>query len=199
MCTPGWVSHYRDDGAEKPSDSLWTRFRDVLRCRFHGICGYCEEAVDQSKASVDHFMPKSKFPELVYEWSNWVFACQPCNQSKGDKWPNGGYVDPCACSQLERPEDYFDFDIYSREILPKQGLSPERRSKAKITIDDMKLNDHKHLQKRRDQIKLVKLLLSFLADTPHPDIEQYARCLTDRDHELSSVARKVLGEYGTIR
>lgn len=197
MYTPGWVSHCRDDGAEKPSDSLWGRFRDGhLRPRFHGICGYCEEKVDQSNATVDHFRPKSKFPELVYEWSNWVFVCRKCNNCKGDKWPDDGYVNPCTCSMSERPENFFDFDIYTGEILPKPSLSPERCSKSRKTIDDIGLNDSEHLKERRARIKLVQLLLSFLDDTPHPDIEQYTRRLTYRDHSLSSVTRKVLGKYG---
>lgn len=195
--TTGWVFHYCDDGAEKPSDSLWTRFRDDLRSRFHGICGYCEE--ETAPGTLDHFRPKSKFPKLVYEWSNWVFACQPCNQSKGDKWPDDGYVDPCACLMSERPENFFDFDLDTGSILPGSLLSAERRSKSRKTIDEIGLNDSEHLKKRLAQIELAKSLLSFLADTPHPDIEQYARRLTDRDHELSSVTRQAINEYGTIR
>ena len=194
--TPGWVSHCRDDGAEKPSDSLWGRFRDCLRPHFYSICGYCEEEVDQSRESVDHFRPKTKFPVLVYEWSNWVFACRECNNSKGDKWPDGGYVDPCACSMSERPENFFDFDLDTGSIIPLSPLSEERHSKSWNTIEDIGLNDSEHLRKRIARIELVKLLLSFSADTPHPYIEQYTRRLTDRDRELSSLTRKMLGEYG---
>lgn len=196
--TTGWVSHYRGDGEEMPSDSLWARFRDELSSRFHGICGYCEEEVDQSQASVDHFRPKSKFPELVYEWSNWVFACRDCNNEKEDKWPLNGYVDPCACLMSERPENYFDFDTYTGEILPKLGLSPERRSKAWVMIKDIGLNKDFHIRRRNEQIKAIRSRLSELADTRPPNALAGIECMAGRGSELSSVARKVLGEYGMI-
>ena len=198
MCTPGWVSHYRDNGAEKPSDSLWTRFRDCLRSRFHGICGYCEEEVDQSNASVDHFMPKSKFPELVYEWSNWVFACQPCNQSKGDKWPDDSYVDPCACSPSERPENFFYFDLYTGEILPKPGLSPERRSRAWQTINDVGLNKYHHPRRRLEQIRVVRSHILDFTNTQRLDVLDGIGRMACRSYELSSVTRQAINEYRTI-
>ena len=99
--TPRWIGHYRDSVETKPTDSRWRDFHDELEQRFFGLCGYCE-SID--KGEVDHFHPKSRFPESVYDWSNWIFACHDCNQAKGDKWPGGGYVDPCAMDESCRPE-----------------------------------------------------------------------------------------------
>lgn len=192
--TDRWVSHYRDNIGERPPRPRLKNLRIRLRRRFHDICGYCEE--EDTPGTLDHFKPKSKFPELVYEWSNWVFACRGCNNFKGCKWPDGGYVDPCACLMSERPENFFDFDLDTGSIIPLSLLSEERHSKSWNTIEDIGLNDSEHLKKRIARIELVKLLLSFSANTPHPDIEQYTRRLTDRDRELSSLTRKVLGEYG---
>ena len=127
-----WISHYRNHTGKKPTDARWRDFRDELSRRFHGICGYCEEA---DHGEVDHFKPKSKHPELVYEWSNWVFACHTCNSIyKGDKWPSGGYVDPCARSKSARPESFFDFTLHTGEIVTKPNLSPRRLRKAQQTI-----------------------------------------------------------------
>ena len=138
--TPRWVAHYRDRTGPRPGDSRWRDFHDELRRGFSGICGYCEET---SRGEVDHFRPKSRFPELVYEWSNWVLACHDCNHAKGDQWPPGGYADPCARSRSARPEGFFDFDVVTGEMVPRTGLSRARRAKALRTIGSLSPNPPK--------------------------------------------------------
>ena len=192
--TPKWVAFHRDSIGKRPTDARWQDFRKELGARFLGICGYCEEIV---RGEVDHFRPKSKFPELVYEWSNWVFACNACNSiSKKDKWPEGGYVDPCAVSVQEHPENYFQFDLLTGELTPRSGLSGKRLRMAQQTIRDINLNEHFHLEKRIARIELVKRLLSFLVENPRPEVERLIKQLTSRSRELSSVAREVLAECG---
>ena len=67
----------------------------------------------------------------MYAWSNWVFACNKCNvTNKKDKWPPGGYVDPCACSFEDRPENFFDFDLDTGDIISKPGLNEQQHRKA---------------------------------------------------------------------
>ena len=78
--TPRWIGYYRNGVGNRPTDSRWRDFRKYLGQRFHLQCGYCESICE---GQVDHFQPKSRFPELVYEWSNWIFACSACNQAKG--------------------------------------------------------------------------------------------------------------------
>ena len=190
--TPKWVAYYRDRTGKRPSDARWQDFREELGARFHGICGYCEEI---ERGEVDHFRPKSKFPELVYEWTNWVFACNACNSiSKRDKWPKGGYVNPCAASRQERPENYFQFDLHTGDLIPRSGLSGKRLRMARQTIRDISLNQHFHIQKRIAKIELVKILLTFLVENPRPEVERYIKQLTSRSRELSGIVRSVLTE-----
>ena len=64
-----------------------------------------------------------------------------CNgENKKDKWPESGYVDPCAIDITERPEQYFDYDADTGEIVPKNSLSGTARWKASNTINDLGLN-----------------------------------------------------------
>ena len=47
--------------------TLWDVARDDLRRRYERICAYtCQRIVD---GTIDHFLPKSKFRALAYEWS----------------------------------------------------------------------------------------------------------------------------------
>ena len=189
--TPGWVAHYRDNTEEKPSDECWRDFLHELRSLFHSNCGYCEEY--EEPGGVDHFRPKSRFPERVYTWSNWIFACNKCNvKNKQDKWPSSGYVDPCPCSCEDRPENFFDFDLYTGEIVARSGLTEQQHRMAWQMIDDLSLNDMGHMNNRRGRILELQMLLDELDQTQAPGIEQFIRSRANRSSELSSVTRAYL-------
>ena len=144
--TQGWVDHYQS-GMGQPSPDLvnhWREFRDELGARFNNKCGYCERACatrSDNSATLDHFRPRSKFPELTYEWTNWVFSCRRCNDYKGDKWQESGYVDPCPADSADCPEEYLDIDANTGSLLPKSTLASPDKAKAQNTIGDIGLNE----------------------------------------------------------
>lgn len=190
---PRWIRYYRFGDGDKPGDSRWRDFSDDLTNAFHGLCGYCEE---MCRGEVDHFRPKSRYPELVYSWSNWVFTCHDCNHAKGDKWPTGGYVDPCARSWGARPEHFFSFDILTGEILPKEGLTLARRRKAQSTIDDLRLNDWHHLRQR---LLWLQLISAAIPDDPAErtaESEKHRAHFASRTTPYSSITRRWLFERG---
>ena len=55
---------------------------------------------------IDHFRPKSKYPDLKNDYNNLVLSCPICNRNKSDDWPTNdknvyhndsiGYVDPAS-------------------------------------------------------------------------------------------------------
>ncbi len=145
--TRGWIDCYRDGIRKRPGDSRWREFRVKLGERSGGNCWYCErrcmrDAEDTGKSpTVDHFRPLNRFPELAYQWANWIFSCRRCNEDyKKGEWPESGYVDPSAVNEQQRPERYFDCDAATGEIIPLAGLPSEDRARALQTIDDLGLN-----------------------------------------------------------
>lgn len=46
-------------------------------------CGYCE---DSAADEVEHIWPKDLYPELVFAWSNYLYACGPCNGPKNNRF-----------------------------------------------------------------------------------------------------------------
>ncbi len=145
--TQGWVDYFQDGVGGRPADFHWREFRPMLGSRTDNICWYCEQLCDADTESggraptVDHFRPLRRFPRLAYEWSNWVYSCHACNvENKQDKWPDTGYVDPCASVAAERPERYFDYDADTGQIAPKDSLSGTARRRALDTIRDFGLN-----------------------------------------------------------
>lgn len=46
-------------------------------------CVYCEDSVADE---VEHIFPKDLYPEKVFDWNNYVYACGPCNGPKNNKF-----------------------------------------------------------------------------------------------------------------
>jgi len=143
----GWVDYFRHETGGRPTDSYWGEFRRELGKRSNNICWYCERRCEDASevggraATVDHFRPLSRFPDLSYEWTNWIFSCKRCNGDyKQGKWPASGYVDPSAIDEKERPEQYFDYDMQTGEIIPHPSLTGQAKLKAEDTITDLGLN-----------------------------------------------------------
>ena len=67
------------------------RVKDALDAWSHGKCAYCESLINaRHSQQVEHFKPKSLFPSLAYDWSNYFLACDGCNSAKLDKWTGTG-------------------------------------------------------------------------------------------------------------
>ena len=180
-------------------DNHWRDFRDELADRFFGKCGYCEtrcQANYPTKApTTDHFRPLSKFPELAFVWSNWIYSCWRCNQEKGNLWPDSEYVDPCAVPFDERPEAYFEVDIVTGEIIAKPSLSAADKSKAQNTIDDVGLNARDLRDTRLNQIIIVR---DFLA-TQSPNARQaFTRLVCGPDREFAGMTRMLVEQLQRI-
>jgi uncharacterized protein (TIGR02646 family) len=66
-------------------------------------CAYCE---DSAADEVEHVRPKAWFPELVFAWDNFVYACGPCNGPKGSRYAVVRGT-PAVCSEARRSRDTF--------------------------------------------------------------------------------------------
>ena len=191
--TPRWVEYYNKHVGNKPTDAYWRRFHDVLSHAFHNICGYCEEI---TKGEIDHFRPKSKFPKLVYCWTNWIFACHECNHAKLDKWPSEGYVYPCTLCNFNRPERYFTFDTQTGFILPRRNLEPNLRPRALKTIADLRLNDFHHLKKRVEWLEMFSARVLRDPDISNAETREVVMRFSSREMQFSSIIRVWLSENG---
>lgn len=88
----------------------YTRYKEQLASDFYDCCGYCGVHHMyfgyQKGFHIDHFAPKSKFPQLSYTYNNLIYSCPVCNCAKHDDWcsddpliyNNGqiGYIEPCS-------------------------------------------------------------------------------------------------------
>ncbi len=196
-----WVRHAEQGiGARPNQHNYWTVFAADLRERFHGKCGYCERRCNSEDGllgsrspTVDHFRPLNQFPKLAYEWTNWIFSCRRCNADhKGELWPTSGYVDPCAEEISERPERYFDYDHDTGEIIPRAGLPQVAQDKARLTAEDLGLNER---DLRFSRIQWIERLRDELSQS---DVSEWLTIVdgyTDDAGEYCGISRMFLAQY----
>lgn len=110
-------------------------------CREEGepsLCAYCEVSLKEgARETIDHFVPRSVFPELALAWHNLLPACDRCNETyKRDQW---------SC-RLVRPDtdpvdEWFDLNMTNGSLRPSASIeSPVVRARVRLTIAVLRLN-----------------------------------------------------------
>lgn len=129
-------------------------------------CAYCE---DSAADEIEHIAPKTVFPSKAFRWTNYCFACGPCNGPKGNRFatvaadgvldesdPETLDAEPMGHAALidprrEDPMRFLELDIggttadgliltATSKFLARDGLDPAARARAQWTIDTLRLN-----------------------------------------------------------
>lgn len=90
-----------------PAKSNYREYKPFLRRDFLARCAYCERTEEylggEDAFEVEHFRPKSKFPDLIFAYHNLYYACRGCNGHKWETWPSEEqiargqeFADPCV-------------------------------------------------------------------------------------------------------
>jgi HNH endonuclease len=106
-------------------------------------CAYCERKPNDGGAypTIDHILPKSKYPEKVVDWDNLIPACAQCNNNKSNLDTE---INPILNPFLHNPPDYL--------VLIAGLLYPIKTNPlATTTILELKLNQ---LEDARAEIQL---------------------------------------------
>jgi uncharacterized protein (TIGR02646 family) len=123
------------------------------------ICCYCEIRISTRISHIEHFKPRSRYPELSLEYANLLASCQGevedpppkpshCGQLKGAWYDKHLLVSPLdpACA------DYFRYSG-DGQVLPTHDLS--KATAAITTIDKLGLNIDKLRRLRESAIEGV--------------------------------------------
>lgn len=141
----------------------------VEMCNGSRRCMYCEDSVADE---VEHFRPKDLYPEVVFAWSNYFYACGPCNGPKNNKFsvidglaqlvdvtrPRGGAIVAPARGDMalidprrENPLDFMMLDLrdtFEFTSIATAGSVDDLR--AAYTIDVLRLNERDYLISARE-------------------------------------------------
>jgi uncharacterized protein (TIGR02646 family) len=127
---------------EWANHDYWTKYNEELYNAYSGICAYLAIYFDfvTGASSTDHFIPKSKKPQLAYEWSNFRLSCLGANRRKGTKT----ILDPFTIQK-----NTFFINFLNGRIYPNPKLSQKEKKLAEETIIALQLDDEKTRKMRR--------------------------------------------------
>jgi hypothetical protein len=120
---------------EWKTHAYWTRVLNELWVAYRGICAYGAHwiAPGEGNPTVDHFTPKSRRPDLAYEWGNYRLVSGRLNGRKG---VNEDILDPFALLP-----GWFQLQFPSLLVIPNPNLAEDEKHQVKSTIETLKLND----------------------------------------------------------
>jgi hypothetical protein len=143
--------------------------RDAVSAMAFNKCCYSEIRLGEESRymEVEHFHPKSLYPDEVMAWGNLLPTCKKCNATKGE---HDTVAQPIVNPFVDSPKAYFYFENSFYRV---KGNS----QKGKLTIQKLGLNDIGHFVKPRVRIS-----------------EEISRTLTDLQEDFSSAE---LTKYAT--
>lgn len=184
----------------RQENAAFREVREVLRSLCTGTlrCMYCE---DSQPNQVEHIKPKSLYPEMVFVWENYLYACSPCNLGKLNKFhvysrQTGQKVNVARSSKapvippevgnpllinprLEDPLEFLELDIRDTfDFRPAENLNAVQQERAEYTIDVLGLNSREHLRtSRAHAYDLYRLILESYVQNKQAgkDVEELAR------------------------
>ncbi len=121
----------------------WRRVGGALHAAYGGICAYSCHWIpyDTGAETVEHFKPKTKYPQRAYEWANYRLVCSTLNGRKGD---HEDVLDP-----FKIQDSWFVLEFPSLLVKPGPDLDAEIRAKVIATRKRLKLNDDESCVKAR--------------------------------------------------
>ena len=128
-------------------------------------CSYCERYIPPRGLGrqVEHFRPKSAFPEFRYSWTNLLVACPTCNGNKLEQFPTDDSGDPLLLDPSDPntdPEEHVAFVVTRRqgELGPK-GLAIARgdSDRGRETIEVLGLASEHHVKSRGTLLRYLEM------------------------------------------
>ncbi len=116
-------------------DSLLTHYRHkeiqkTLAENSHYKCAFCEcKPGESGNIEVEHFEPKSLYPEMTFVWDNLLPSCRKCNESKSD---SDTRTTPIINPVKENPEAMLTYSFL--QIMPTKNSGDEEKAKNTINI-----------------------------------------------------------------
>ncbi|KHD09760.1 hypothetical protein PN36_30905 [Candidatus Thiomargarita nelsonii] len=157
---------------KKDDTSVWKKpyiIKALLKMSTNKCC-YCECNIttESNYLEVEHFHPKSLYPDKVVVWENLLPSCKRCNGTKGDHdTQKEAIVHPVR----DNPKSHLTLKAY--RLYPKTDL-------GQMTINVVNLNDRTRLVKKRFKIGVE------LCD----ELENLLELITEYDNGTSTSTRR---------
>jgi len=128
-------------------------------------CMYCE---DSRGTDIDHFWPKSTYPEKTFDWPNMLLSCTPCQRAKGDSFPLDATNQPLLIDPTrEDPWAFLFFVPETGMVTPRYNKDTEQEEpKGSKTVELLPLNVEAVTEGRKATHRnLVAAVTAFLSSS----------------------------------
>ncbi len=128
-------------------------------------CMYCE---DNEGTYIEHFYPKSDYPERAFDWKNYLLACSGCNSNyKRNQFPLSQEETPMLIDPTkDNPDEHLT-------LTPTTGLFVGRTDRGTDSIEICDLNRQTLEQGRRDAwVALCALIPRYTQHVRHGEVDQ---------------------------
>lgn len=138
--------------------------KEALIKETSGKCAYCEsKLLHISYGDIEHILPKSKYPELYVEWTNLTLSCELCNRNgKNDYYDK---ENPLLNPYIDNP--YEHLLAYGPIMMNHNGSH-----KGDISIKILNLNRTSLIEKRKERIENINLLVNKYHNETNPQIKK---------------------------
>ncbi|WP_348800173.1 retron system putative HNH endonuclease [Flavobacterium adhaerens] len=169
-----------------------------LKEMFKKKCAFCESHITHvDYGQIEHFKPKSKYPNLCFEWNNFLLSCSICNgkSNKGDKFPledeRGPFINPID----ENPDEFLKFEF---DEITKTFLIFPKNDRAITTIKELGLNRDDLVENRTIELsKIIHMLDLVLGKNQDVVLEEFINVFSEKDQYyafIKAIFRKVKKE-----
>jgi uncharacterized protein (TIGR02646 family) len=158
------VAHAHQYWGSRTKNQAFQEIRNILAqgSGHRKRCFYCE---DNLSTDIEHFRPKSLYPDYAFVWDNYLYACTPCNRPKSNQFAvfeprKHTYTDINTSSPLPPPHgipvllnpriddplDFLELDLFGTfkfNLRPK--LRPRDQQRAEYTLNLFALNTRDEL------------------------------------------------------
>lgn len=161
--------------AKKKVESIEKKYnhkdvRKSLKDMFNKKCAFCESYIPHiDYPQIEHFKPKAKYPELCFDWTNFLLSCPVCNNksNKGDKFPLADEGGPLINPVDEDPNDFFRFEY---DDITKQFLLFPKNDRADKMLEIIKLNREDLVEKRTGAMGDIIFTLELIFEKKQKEI-----------------------------
>lgn len=178
---------------ELKNNKAFRDVRKVLRTMASGLerCMYCE---DSQGTDIEHFWPKTPYPERAFDWHNYLLACSKCNSNeKRDQFPLDQtgkplLIDPTSTDKADDPYEHL-------QLSPRTGEFNKKTPRGETNIEVFGLNRSKSMRegRRNAWVALKKLIVVYATEVredKREDAEQTLKVI--QEYPFSAVLYHLL-------
>jgi len=191
-----WTTEYlraRNNYADNPTPELkkeveklekkynHDQVKDALKSMFKKKCAFCESTITHiDYGQIEHFKPKSIYPDQCFEWNNFLLSCAICNGtgSKGNKFPLEAEGGPFINPTTEDPDDFFKFEYDN--VLKLFIVYPKNR-RAVTMLGIIKLNREDLAERRTKEMFKITMVIDKIIKGDQEKLDDFLNFFSDED------------------